>query len=282
VTTRLLELNEPAHRVLTMTSRSMMAKTKMPGASPSSSSGPSTPGAPAASTSAPLLRLLIIDHFDSYTLNLLSLLSRVWEPHFGADSTAECSSSVKGKARERDSGFISPGSRRSSQEDIASAGYDARFRPPLSWEDHVLVLPHTHHLLATEHSIRQNILPHIDAIILSPGPGSPHNEEDFGAGARILRIVEQQQRGLERGERSGSPTPVFGVCLGHQGIAAVFGGRVRRAKSIRHGVKSELVFSSDAGGSGQLFEEVNNGCEVVRYNSLTIDPRSEPLHWHFF
>jgi len=56
-------------------------------------------------------------------------------------------------------------------------------------------------------------------IMISPGPGTP---DDSGVSLEVLREL-------------GSEVPVFGVCLGHQAIGQVFGGKVIRAKQIMHG-----------------------------------------------
>ena len=198
--------------------------------------GHAAPAASAAEVRAPLLRLLIVDHFDSYTLNLLSLLSSVWP-----------NQAISGK--ESDNVFSS----------------------------HIVVLAHTHPLLATQEAIRNTVLPHIDAIILSPGPGTPHSDEDFGAGSRLLSIIREQAYDV-----AARKVPVLGVCLGHQGMAAVLGAKVQRAKSILHGVKSKLIWPSELNAAARydrlgqdLFAGVKEGCEVVRYNSLTVDPSCE-------
>src|SRR5207244_10088008 len=64
-----------------------------------------------------------------------------------------------------------------------------------------------------------------DAIVLSPGPGRPTNERDFGVCAEILRELSPS-------------TPTLGVCLGHQGIGTSYGGTREPAARIRHGEAS--------------------------------------------
>src|SRR5438132_12133450 len=61
-----------------------------------------------------------------------------------------------------------------------------------------------------------------DRIVISPGPGTP---EDAGISMEVVR-------------RFGGETPILGVCLGHQSIAQVFGGRVVRARKLFHGKSS--------------------------------------------
>jgi len=89
-----------------------------------------------------------------------------------------------------------------------------------------------------------------DAIVLSPGPGHPSRWHDFGVCRDILRYSE---------------TPVFGICLGHQGIGNLLEGTVNRAPMAMHGRLSRVNHE----GKG-LFKEVPQGFSVVRYHSLAI------------
>jgi anthranilate synthase/aminodeoxychorismate synthase-like glutamine amidotransferase len=65
--------------------------------------------------------------------------------------------------------------------------------------------------------------------------------------------------------------PVFGVCLGHQSIVEVFGGKVVRAGRLMHGKTSPV--EHDQRG---VFEQIPAGCEVGRYHSLIAEPQSIP------
>ncbi len=97
-----------------------------------------------------------------------------------------------------------------------------------------------------------------DAIILSPGPGHPANPRDFGVCAPILREV--------------SPgVPTLGVCLGHQGIAQVFGGRVVRAPELLHGKTSTIHHDSKG-----IFQGIANPLVGGRYHSLMVERSSLP------
>jgi len=94
-----------------------------------------------------------------------------------------------------------------------------------------------------------------DGVLLSPGPGQPHN-------AGILCESIRKFAGI---------APIFGVCLGHQAIGHVFGAQIVNAPEIQHGKTSEISHS----GSG-VFEDVNSPIRATRYHSLVIEPSSLP------
>ena len=97
-----------------------------------------------------------------------------------------------------------------------------------------------------------------DSIVLSPGPGSVTNPSDFG----ICRDVILR-----------SPLPLLGVCLGHQGIAHVFGGRVGKAPEPVHG----RIWTVNHAGTG-LFHGVAPHTPVTRYHSLAVyNDAADPL-----
>ena len=93
------------------------------------------------------------------------------------------------------------------------------------------------------------------AIVLSPGPCTPHE-------AGICMDVVRQADGR---------VPILGVCLGHQAIGEVYGGRVVRAPEPMHGKVSRIHHS----GKG-VFRGLNNDFLATRYHSLTIAPDSVP------
>ncbi|HEV2119652.1 MAG TPA: aminodeoxychorismate/anthranilate synthase component II [Candidatus Bathyarchaeia archaeon] len=97
-----------------------------------------------------------------------------------------------------------------------------------------------------------------DRIIISPGPGNPDNPRYFGACTAILREVSRE-------------TPTLGVCLGHQGIVHAFGGKIVRARRLRHGKTSPIRHD----GKGVL-RGVASPFEATRYHSLVADRRSLP------
>ena len=97
-----------------------------------------------------------------------------------------------------------------------------------------------------------------DRIIISPGPGSPDDENYFGVCASVIREL-------------GPVTPLLGVCLGMQGIVHVFGGRVVKAPLPMHG-KTSLI---DHNGEG-VFAGIPNQLEIMRYHSLIAESESLP------
>jgi len=93
------------------------------------------------------------------------------------------------------------------------------------------------------------------AIVISPGPGSPAD-----AGISIEAIVHFCKE-----------VPLFGVCLGHQSIAAAFGGKVLRAEKIMHG-KTSLIYHD-----GQtIYRGLPNPFEATRYHSLIVQREHLP------
>jgi para-aminobenzoate synthetase component II len=95
----------------------------------------------------------------------------------------------------------------------------------------------------------------VDGVLLSPGPGRP---EDAGVCVDLVREV-------------GAQVPVFGVCLGHQAIAAAFGGRVERAPELLHG-KTSQVHHEGAGVLAGLADPFT----ATRYHSLAVLEESLP------
>ncbi len=88
-----------------------------------------------------------------------------------------------------------------------------------------------------------------DAIVISPGPGRP---DDAGISKELIR------------EASGS-IPILGVCLGHQCIGEVFGGKVVRAERLVHGKTSAVIHN----GRG-IFLDIDNPFQATRYHSLLV------------
>ncbi|MBW3603357.1 MAG: aminodeoxychorismate/anthranilate synthase component II [Actinobacteria bacterium] len=94
-----------------------------------------------------------------------------------------------------------------------------------------------------------------DGIVVSPGPGTP---ADAGMSNDVIVAF-------------GATVPLLGVCLGHQCIAHVFGGRVRRTQQLLHGKTSPIHHD----GSG-VFSGLANPIVATRYHSLIVDDAALP------
>jgi anthranilate synthase/aminodeoxychorismate synthase-like glutamine amidotransferase len=92
-------------------------------------------------------------------------------------------------------------------------------------------------------------------LVISPGPGTPQN-----AGVSMQMI-----------EAFAGRIPIFGVCLGHQSLVEVFGGKVVRAPRLMHGKVSPVAHD----GKG-LFSGVPQQFQAGRYHSLIAEPSSMP------
>lgn len=94
-----------------------------------------------------------------------------------------------------------------------------------------------------------------DGVVISPGPGRP---EDAGIS---LQLIDQL----------GSNLPILGVCLGHQTIGQVFGGRIVAAPSLMHG-KTSQVSHQNVG----VFKGLTSPFTATRYHSLVIERSTIP------
>jgi anthranilate synthase component 2 len=94
-----------------------------------------------------------------------------------------------------------------------------------------------------------------DAVVISPGPGRP---EDAGISLDVI-------------VKLGSSLPILGVCLGHQSIGQVFGGKIVSAPELMHG-KTSLVSHKGVG----VFQGLENPITATRYHSLVIDRETCP------
>ncbi len=92
-----------------------------------------------------------------------------------------------------------------------------------------------------------------DAIIISPGPGTPEDKKYFGICTNVIKEL-------------GPTKPILGVCLGHQGIIHAFGGKITNAGCVRHG-KTSPIKHVDV----PLFRDVKNPFRATRYHSLVGD-----------
>ncbi|WP_333887109.1 anthranilate synthase component II [Clostridium sp.] len=93
----------------------------------------------------------------------------------------------------------------------------------------------------------------LQGIVISPGPGVP---EDSGICIDVIK-------------KYGKDIPILGICLGHQAIAAAYGGDVVRAKEIKHG-KTSMVEHVE----NELFKGIKNPIRAMRYHSLVVDEES--------
>lgn len=93
------------------------------------------------------------------------------------------------------------------------------------------------------------------AIVFSPGPGRP---SEAGLMEEIIERYYQEK-------------PMLGICLGHQAIGEVFGGKISIASKVMHGKVSQLVHQQEG-----LFQEVSGNTAIMRYHSLIIEPETLP------
>jgi para-aminobenzoate synthetase component 2 len=92
-------------------------------------------------------------------------------------------------------------------------------------------------------------------LVISPGPGTPR---DAGISMRMI-------------EAFAGRLPIFGVCLGHQSVVEVFGGKVVRATRVMHGKVSPVLHD----GRG-VYQGMRQSFEAGRYHSLIAEPGSIP------
>lgn len=93
-------------------------------------------------------------------------------------------------------------------------------------------------------------------IVISPGPGRP---QDGGISMELIKYFTGK-------------LPILGVCLGHQCIGEVFGGKIINAPQLMHGKTSEIYHEKESIFGGK--EEIETPFIATRYHSLTIDPDS--------
>jgi anthranilate synthase component 2 len=114
---------------------------------------------------------------------------------------------------------------------------------------------HRNDALSVDDVLAQNA----EGIILSPGPCDP----------------DRSGICLELLQKAPDTLPIFGVCLGHQAIGQVFGGKVVRAKTIMHGKTSPIHHDSSG-----VFAGIPNGFAATRYHSLAVERESLPKCLH--
>ena len=92
-------------------------------------------------------------------------------------------------------------------------------------------------------------------IVISPGPGNPNQA------GNCLKIVKDVYKKI----------PILGVCLGHQIIGQVFGGKIINAKKLMHGKTSKIKHNKKG-----LFKNIQKNFEATRYHSLIVDRKKLP------
>jgi len=94
-----------------------------------------------------------------------------------------------------------------------------------------------------------------DKIVISPGPGRP---EDAGISMEVIQYFYDK-------------IPILGICLGHQCIGQVFGGKIINAKKIMHGKTSQIFHNSKG-----IFKDIPSPFTATRYHSLVVERDSFP------
>ena len=113
------------------------------------------------------------------------------------------------------------------------------------------VIVHRNDAIAVDEALLSNP----SQLVISPGPGTPRNA---GVSMRMIQAFAGR-------------IPIFGVCLGHQSLVEVFGGKVVRAGRLMHGKTSQVQHDGRT-----LFAGLPQPCEVGRYHSLIAAPASMP------
>ena len=93
------------------------------------------------------------------------------------------------------------------------------------------------------------------AIVISPGPGRP---DDAGVSIDAIRTFSGQ-------------IPILGICLGHQAIAAAFGGRIVAAQRLMHGKTSDVTADGQS-----VYKGIKNPFKAMRYHSLAVSREDFP------
>jgi len=94
-----------------------------------------------------------------------------------------------------------------------------------------------------------------EKIVISPGPCTPN---EAGVSMAVIEAFAEQ-------------LPILGICLGHQSIGQVFGGRIVRARRVMHGKTSPMHHRGEG-----VFAGLSNPFEATRYHSLVIERASLP------
>lgn len=115
-----------------------------------------------------------------------------------------------------------------------------------------LVFQNTAKMSEIRKVLKENLISHI---IISPGPKTPR---EAGISNQVIKEF-------------GKKIPILGICLGHQCISYVFGARIRRAKTLKHG-KTSLISHQGQG----ILKGISNPITATRYHSLVVDKKNLP------
>lgn len=173
------------------------------------------------------MAILIIDNFDSFTFNLYQMLSILARNGNGDDSAN--SANAKGGL--------------------------AAFGGGTGNEDQEVIVKRNNEISVDEIKAMRP-----SGIVLSPGPGHPAVDRDFGVCKEVVKASAEIS------------CPILGVCLGHQGIVQHSGGNVVRAKEPMHGKMSPINLVAKS----PLFNGLESGIKVMRYHSLIAERSSLP------
>ncbi len=185
------------------------------------------------------MKVLILDNYDSFTYNLYQYVGEIL-------SAGEFARVPDARAKGVGKTVVFPG-RRAGRSPLRTEGSQSEA------QGFTLDVVRNDQITLDEIKKRK-----YDRIIISPGPGDPADKAYFGVCAEVITEM-------------GRETPVLGVCLGMQGIAHYFGGKVVRAAEPKHGKTS--VITHDGKG---LFAGLPQNLEVMRYHSLVAEEKSLP------
>jgi len=119
-------------------------------------------------------------------------------------------------------------------------------------------------ILAKPETIINKITP--THIIISPGPGTVENPQDFGFCTDIILNFMDK-------------LPILGVCLGHQGIAKAFGAKIIPSPQVMHGKQSLIIHKQNPNqmkSPPDLFKSIPSPFTAMRYHSLCVSPENFP------
>lgn len=94
-----------------------------------------------------------------------------------------------------------------------------------------------------------------DAVVLSPGPGIPSEA------GNLIKIIEHMK----------DRKPLLGICLGHQAITEVFGGKIINLEKVYHGISTQMTHTGN-----EIFNNIDSPFEAGRYHSWAAQNESFP------